>query len=329
MPQPQTLRWLVLAHQLPANPSNLRVRVWRRLHELGAVVLRNSLYVLPASDESRENFSWIREEIVGSGGQVSVLEASAVDRYTDAELMQQFRKARTADYEALAADIRKVGERFVVKPRSAALARRNRALRLLRDRFTAVQARDFFDAAGRMVVEQAFKEVEATDGGVTRSRLATKLDPRAYRRRTWITRPRPGIDRMASAWLIRRFVDAQARFSFLGPGETMSATDVEFDMPDVEFGHHGAHCTFETLMHRFGVTDRGVVAMSRIVHDLDLKEHKYAMPEAAAVGRLVDGLRATYPDDQELLKQGMVVIEALYRSFAGERRGRPARQTKR
>jgi len=139
-----------------------------------------------------------------------------------------------------------------------------------------------------------------------------------FRRRTWVTRPRPGIDRVVSAWLIRRFVAPDAKFAFVDGARPPGPRDLPFDMPDVEFGHHGADCTFETLMRRFGIADRGVAALSRVVHDLDLKEARYGMPECAAVSRVIDGLRIAYSNDHELLEQGIVVMEALYRSFAAE-----------
>src|SRR4051794_29849564 len=153
-------RWLILVHQLPPRPSNLRVRVWRRLQQVGAVVLRNSLYVLPSTDEAREDFDWVREEVRTSGGQVSVLEASAVDGYTDAELIQQFRQLRTAEYEALAAEIRRVASLADGRRAPKAPVERDRLLRTLRARFTTVQARDYFGAAGAPLVEQAFNDVE-------------------------------------------------------------------------------------------------------------------------------------------------------------------------
>ena len=322
-------RWLILVHQLPARPSNLRVRVWRRLQQIGAVVLRNSLYVLPSTDETREDFNWVREEIVSSGGQVSLLEASAVDGYTNAELVQQFRAARSEDYRTLAVDIRTASKRFV---RASARARRgllDRELRRLRERLAAVTARDYFGAAGRGDAEQAIAAIEAMrNGSVPEARLPT-LKPRDFQAVTWVTRLRPGIDRMASAWLIRRFIAPDARFAFITSGTSPRPRHVPFDMPNVEFGHHGNHCTFETLMHRFRIDDAGVVALSRVVHDLDLKESRYAMPECAAVARLVDGLRATYSDDGELLEQGIVVIEALYRSFAADAGGRQGSRKKR
>jgi hypothetical protein len=325
MAEPES-RWLILVHQLPAHPSNLRVRVWRRLQQVGAVVLRNSLYVLPATDDTREDFNWVREEIQSSGGQVSVLEATAVDGVTDTELVQQFRQQRTADYEALAGEIKKLGAHRATQRRTVAPVARERLLRALRERFAAIQARDYFTASGRALVEQAFRNVEAT-AGASRAEAAPARRLRAadFRGRTWVTRPRPGVDRIASAWLIRRFISPQARFAFTASLPPAAARHVPFDMPDVEFGHHGAHCTFETLMTRFAIKDAGVVALSRVVHDLDLKEARFGMPECVAVGRLVEGLRASYADDAKLLEQGITLIEALYRSFVSDRK-RPAKR---
>jgi hypothetical protein len=320
-------RWLILVHQLPSHPSNLRVRVWRRLQQVGAVVLRNSLYVLPASDEAREDFNWVREEVQASGGQVSVLEASAVDGYTDAELVRQFRTQRTADYEALAADIRKAGATAARSQGSMSVSGRNRLVLQLRERFSAIQTRDYFAAAGRPLVEQAFRDLEeAASRSQPTGSPAKKLRTKDFKGRVWVTRPRPGIDRIACAWLIRRFIASDARFRFVNTPDAGKSGDIPFDMSDVEFGHHGSRCTFETLMERFALRSPAVVAISRVVHDLDVKDVRYGMPECAAVARIVDGLRTSYGADAELLEQGVVVIEALYQSFAVDhKRGRSAR----
>jgi hypothetical protein len=321
-------QWLVLAYQLPARPSNLRVRVWRRLQQIGAVVLRNSLYVLPRTDEAREDFNWVREEILTSGGQVSVLEARIVDGYTDAELIQQFRAARNADYQALATDIRAAhaaGRSNGARKRVA----RDRDLRRFRERLGLIKSRDHFRSPARADAEQALAEIEAVDLGSAPGRSHTRLARQAFKGRTWVTRPRPGIDRMASAWLIKRFIAPDARFSFITAPATLRRGQVPFDMPDVEFGHHGAHCTFETLMHRFAVTDPAVRVVAHVVHDLDLKDTQYAMPECAAVSRIVDGLRAAYTDDHVLLERGIVVMDALYRSFASDVNRRNGRRRKR
>ena len=328
MAQP-ALRWLILVHQLPPRPASLRVRVWRRLQQVGAVVLRNSLYVLPVSPETREDFDWVRQEIMTSGGQVSVLEAAAVDGITDDDLVRQFRTLRTAEYEDLAAEIRKAAVRAVKVKRGTSRTGRLRWLQTVRERFGAIQARDYFGAAGRALVEQALKEVENSGPPtVGESAHASKLRAADFRGRTWVTRPRPGVDRFACAWLIRRFIAADAKFAFHDDAASLRKGQIPFDMPDVEFGHHGTRCSLETLMERFGVSDAGVLALSKVVHDLDLKESRFAMAETPAVGRLVEGLRASYSDDAELLEHGIVVMEALYRSFAsdkGVRRRRASR----
>ena len=322
-------RWLILVHQLPPRPSNLRVRVWRRLQQVGAVVLRNSLYVLPSTDDAREDFNWVREEIVSSGGEVSVFEASTVDGYTDAELVQQFRAARNADYRTLTADIRAAQAKSRARGRARKRPGLDRELRRLRERLATVTSRDYFSAPGRADAEQALAELEGADGLVPGSAFRPRLKREEFKKRTWVTRPRPGIDRMASAWLIKQFIAPDARFAFVSPPAGLRNGHVPFDMPDVEFGHHGPHCTFETLMHRFAINHPAVTSIAHVVHDLDLKETRYAMPEGTALNRIVEGLRAAYADDHQLLQRGMEVIDALYRSFASEGNRRSGRRKQR
>ena len=302
-------RWLILVHQLPPRPSNLRVRVWRRLQQVGAVVLRNSLYVLPSTDESREDFNWVREEIATAGGEVSIFEASTIDGYTDAELVQQFRADRAAEYHALAAEIREA--RGTKRP---AL---DRDLQRLRERLAVITARDYFEVPERSEAQEALAEIEASDA---RNVVppAARLRSMDFKGRVWVTRPHPGIDRMASAWLIKRFIAPDAKFAFTPVHAARLNGRIPFDMPDAEFGHHGPHCTFETLVRRFGINDRAVTAVGRVVHDLDLKEERYGMPERIAVGRIVAGLRTAVADDGELLAQGMTMIDALYLSFSAD-----------
>jgi hypothetical protein len=319
-------RWLILVHQLPSRPSNLRVRVWRRLQQVGAVVLRNSLYVLPSTDEFREDFNWVREEIVTSGGEVSVFEASTVDGYTDRELIQQFQVARNAEYQSLVVDVRGITANGTRRHRKRSAEMRN--LRRFRERLATIKSRDHFGAPGRTDAERAVADLENADNAQPGAR-SPKLALGDFKHRTWVTRPRPGIDRMASAWLIKRFIAPDARFAFSNAHRPLGRAQVPFDMPDIEFGHHGSHCTFETLVHRFAIVDSAVTAVSHVVHDLDLKETRYAMPEGAAVARIVDGLRATYIKDLELLERGMAVIDALYRSFSMDVSGRKVRRKNR
>jgi hypothetical protein len=317
MPEPGR-RWLILVHQLPARPSNLRVRIWRRLQQVGAIVLRNSLYVLPATAEAREDFEWVRAEIAASGGHVSVFEASAVDRSTDPELITEFRKLRATEYEALADSIQRASSAGPRQKTRRAPADGERLLRTMRERFSAIQSRDYFGAPGRELVEAALAGAERLKGRPAVGVRAPALRTKDYRGRTWVTRPRPGIDRFASAYVIRRFIDPAAKFSFADSPRGIRAAQIPYDMSDVEFGHQGSHCTMETLMERFSIDDAALVALSHVVHDLDLKESRYGMPECTAVSRLVDGLRAQFDDDAELLEQGIVMIDALCRSFASD-----------
>ena len=320
-------RWLVLIHQLPARPSNLRVTIWRRLQQLGAIALRNSVYVLPNTAETREDFEWLRTEIAGLGGSATVMAADVVNSYNAEDLAQQFREQRRREYRDLIKDIEKLLKRWRGGKRPAPRPVARREAQAMRDRYTRIVAKDYFEAdnAGRAAALVRELETAASDSKPpTASRTARPAGK--YRGTIWVTRARPGIDRMASAWFIRRFVDSKARFSFVASGKTVPPLGVPFDMYGVEFGHHGSHCTLETLIERFAIADPATVCLSQVIHDLDMKDERYGAPECAAVGRLVDGLRQLYRDDDELLAQGIVLIEALHRSFAGEQLDRKARR---
>lgn len=149
-----------------------------------------------------------------------------------------------------------------------------------------------------------------------------RFDTAEYRNRVWVTRPRPGVDRFASAWLIRRFIDTRAAFVFAASPDRYPDA-VPFDMYQAGgFKHEGDLCTFEVLQERFGIRDVHVRRIAEIVHDVDLKEDRYKSPHAPTVSALVDGLRASIPEDPKLLEQGMVMFEALYQSLQTSKRAR-------
>ena len=323
-------RWLLLGHQLPARRSNARVKTWRRLQQLGAVPTRNSVYVLPNTEQCREDFEWLRSEIVALGGQATVFAADAISQGGAEDIVATFKRARAQDYRGLKRDVDRLLSSLRRKRRGTAKGQPlGRAVRALRDKFAAIERADFFRAdsrdeaaAGLATLEQAAqgprRAVSSSPAGSTRER---------FDNRRWVTRPRPGVDRMASAWLIRKFIDRAATFVF---ADVPEGPDVAFDMYTGEFSHRGGLCTFEVLADRFGLSDPAVARIAQIVHDLDMKEAKYAPPEAPAVGRMVDGLRALHSDDGTLLEQGINMFEALARSFESSaavtpRRGRPPR----
>ena len=307
-------RWLLLAHQLPTRLSNQRVKTWRRLQQLGAVPSRNSVYVLPNTEQCREDFEWLRSEIVAMGGEATVFSADAMSEGGSEDIVKTFQDSRNQEYRALQQDIKRALAPLRGKRRSVDLSQLQRTVRSLRTRFESLEAIDFFGAAARDDAAAALAELERklTPGSkapAAKSSSARKTD---FQGRRWVTRRRPGIDRIASAWLIRRFIDPKAVFAFVDRPEP---SDVPFDMYAGGFGHRGGLCTFEVLCAEFGIARGSVTQIAHIVHDVDLKENKYAAPEAPTINRMIEGLRALHADDATLLEQGVAMIEAFARSF--------------
>ena len=313
-------KWLILVHQLPASPSNARVKTWRRLQQLGAVALKNSVYVLPNSAAAREDFEWIKTEIIDLKGQAAILAANA-SVSEEQEIMGSFRRLRAEDFSALRGEIESFARRHAVSDaRGSARTAIVRAVGGFRQRLHQIEQIDFFGAPGRSEARAALDRLEqrltATRPRDQPDGSLPPVNRAGYRGRTWVTRPRPGIDRMASAWLIQRFIDPKARFTFAADLESIAPQHVPFDMFGAEFSHHGGLCTFEVLVKRFSLDAPRLRTIGEIVHDLDLKDARYGAPAAAVVGALVEGLRETYRDDRVLLDQGRVMFEALFRSPA-------------
>jgi hypothetical protein len=319
-------RWLLLAHLLPARTSNARVKTWRRLKQIGAVPTRNSVYVLPNTEACREDFEWIRSEIVALGGEATVFAADALNAEGAGDIEATFRRVRDADYLELTRDL----ERLIVRSRSARSKgggdeAKLRAVNQMRERFNDIRRVDFFRAPAGDAAADAIAVLEQRLAGRNAGgrEAGMRVASKTFMNRRWVTRPRPGVDRMASAWLIRRFIDPKATFGFV---DRPAGADVPFDMYGGEFSHQGERCTFEVLAQRFGITDASVARLAQVVHDLDMKENRYCAPEAPAVSRMVEGLRQLHADDAALLEQGMTMFDALARSF--ELSAAPRRTTK-
>jgi hypothetical protein len=273
------------------------------------------VYVLPNTEPCREDFEWIRSEIISLGGEASVFAAAALDAGDD-DLVAAFQRARDADYQALTRDADRILSMSRAKRRPAANRdERGRAVRRMRQRFNEIERIDFFHAPAGHHAAAAVAAVERLAAAPEQAAVADRapLAPAAFQQKRWVTRPRPGVDRMASAWLIRRCIDPKATFGFV---QQPADGDVPFDMYTGEFSHQGTSCTFEMLVRRFNVVDPAVARIGEIVHDLDMKEQRYEPVEAPAVARMVDGLRDLHPDDDALLQHGMAMFEALARSFS-------------
>ncbi|MFN8063097.1 MAG: chromate resistance protein, partial [Vicinamibacterales bacterium] len=265
---------------------------------------------LPNRDAAREDLEWVKSEIVGLGGTASLFVADAVDDPTDAVLVGACREARARDI----ADLRRRCERWLQRTeRHAARTQRlvpdlTREARAFVAEWRALTAITYFDSPGMAETEDIVQRIAQRSSGRPPSSPASSSDLRAYRGRTWVTRPRPGVDRMATAWLIRTHIDPHARFTF---AEAAAGDTVAFDMYGADFGHHDDRCTFEVVAARFGLGQARVAWIGRIVHDLDLREQRYGEPEAPGVALMVEGLRRLHADDAALLEHGIALFESL------------------
>ena len=322
--------WLLLVHHLPPRPTRLRVRVWRQLQKLGAATVKNSVYVLPWSDRHLEDFTWLNQEIVSGGGEAAVFRASAVAGSTDAEIVAAFRRDRDAVYARITSGLLRVAQRMEGRrrddvPAPGTLEAFDTEVDAMQTELNHVEGVDFFKAPGRARAAAAMEKcrtlLRRAQGRKPAARPATagKATPRdraRYQGRLWVTRPRPHIDRCASAWLIRKFIDRRPRFGFAVRGGALRG-GIPFDMPEAELGHQGEDCTFETLVKQFGLErDAAVRLIAQIVHDVDLKDGKFGRPEAAGVDAVLRGLSEQVHDDQRLLREAGAVFDGLYATLA-------------
>ena len=310
--------WLLLIHQLPAKPAYARVKVWRRLQALGAVTVKNAVYALPSNEETQEDFAWLAREIVELGGEALVCEAELVEGLDDRQLTEMFIAARNEDYARLADEVRALEVRLDAEPPTSELGDIAGQTARLRKQLSEVAAIDFFTARGRQVTEELLVRLEnrlqegspamITDQGLsTASPLAGKV---------WVTREHVQIDRIASAWLVRRFIDPAARFKFV-PGRSylLRQGEVRFDMFEGEYTHEGDRRTFEVLQQRAGLDDAALAAIGEIIHDIDLKDGKYGREETAGIRTVMSGIAAAHRDDEERLARGGAVFDDLYEYF--------------
>lgn len=306
-------RWLVLIHHFPRDPGSLRVKIWRRLQDLGALTLRKSMYVLPHTEQNLEDFQWVLRELLAAGAEAAILDAAFLAGTSDAELRALFDAAREQDYAALAGELRAARDAAGQTPPTP------QQLTRFRKRLADIRAIDFFGASGREAVQFLADELEQQihPSNAETGEIAMQATTAAeLRHRVWVTRRNVHIDRIASAWLIRRWIDADARFKFVqGEGYRPSPGEVRFDMYEAEFTHEGDQCTFEVLAKRFAAGDRALGSIAEIVHDIDLKEHKYDREEEAGIRRMLAGIIASSDDDLRRIESGAVLFDSLYHAF--------------
>jgi hypothetical protein len=313
-------RWILLIHQIPPKPGYLRVKIWRRLQRLGAVAVKNSVYVLPRNEQTQEDFQWVLREVVQAGGDASLCEARFVEGISDDEVEELFRSAREADYQGISREARRIAAALVLKRKIAEDRKRELALEVerLHKRMAEVAAIDFFNAPAREAAEQLIFSLETRlqDRSSAVKAARGKRQPSDLQGLTWVTRKGIHVDRMASAWLVLRFIDAQARFKFVPPkGYVPQPKEARFDMYEAEFTHEGDRCTFEVLMDRAGLYDPALGVIAAIVHEIDLKDSKFSRQETLGIDRLIAGIAMAHRDDETRLQRASAMFDDLYAYF--------------
>ena len=326
--------WMLLIHQLPPHPTNLRVRIWRKLQKLGAVAVKNSVYVLPFNEKTHEDFQWLKQEIETEGGEATVFRAGAVEGATDKEIIALFRKTRDEEYAQIVGEIDGLTGAIREQKRgghlsAARIVHYETELDKLHKELERTAGTDFFNASGRAPALAAYERCQKVlRSAQSRHEKPAQVDVQkgaainlaSYQGRRWVTRRHLFIDRLAAIWLIKRFVDAKARFYFVAEGESIEGA-IGFDMYGGKFTHHGEDCTFETMIKSFGLTeDSGLRELAEIVHDIDLKDNKFNRSEAAGLGTVIRGLAESLKDDRNLMQQCGPIFDGLYELLAQERK---------
>jgi hypothetical protein len=297
--------WLFLLFNLSAKQATYRVRVWRQLKKFGAVQLKTSTYVLPDEPVHYKRFQWLAKEIVDSGGEAALVRVKDIESMPHAAVVAMFNEGRTCDYDVIAEALTRLmkdgtgGKAFV------------KQLQKLRNRYEEIRENDFFQSSRGEDLQRLFLKAESLEPSAKQPGRKLRLCVADYRGKTWITRPHPEIDRVGSAWLIRNFIDSEAKFVFANI-LTKRQGALPYDMIDGEFSHHGDCCTFETLIERFGIRERAVLRLAEIIHDTDLEDEKFHRVEGFGVAQILKGWAKQGVRDEEILMRGFQCFDGLH-----------------
>jgi hypothetical protein len=295
--------WLLLLFSLPTSRNTERVAVWRRLKKVGAVQFKTSTYLLPDEPAQYEQFQWLAQQIRDYGGDSTLVRAQEIEGLTREKVVSVFNAARDQDY----ATLRKSLQTFIARQRKSDESAAATELERFTRQFRELRQIDFFDSARGHEVAMLLRRAE----GPRRSLKLRTLDAKQYRGKTWLTRPRPEIDRVGSAWLISKFIDPKAKFVF-APSAQSVPDAIPFDMLDAEFSHHGNCCTFETLTKRFSIADKAVTKIGEMIHDADLDDARFQLVECVGIDRVLKGWAKEGLPDDEILRRGFECFDALY-----------------
>jgi len=314
--------WLLFFYSVPSKPVSNRMRVWRRLMKAGAAQLKGAVYILPDTEEHNEFLQWLVSEISGMKGEGAFARIEKIETMKNSEIIALFNEQRGADYRDIGKSLDDLERRLGSIQKGARVKNikiiSEQLVKLLRE-YDGIVAIDFFHLdEGKRLSERiinlksqirALSGVEERKEGPILTRDITK-----YYAKVWVTRKKPFVDRMASAWLIRKFIDSKAVFGFIDEKDidALDKKSSAFDIRGGEFTHSSDMCTFEGLIKAFGLKGKILRKMAEIVHDLDMRDDKYKAAEAKGLEDILSGIRKSAKDDSEALEKGMAVFEMLY-----------------
>ncbi len=302
-----SMNWIVFSYSLPSHlGSSRRVAIWRRLKRLGAITFNSGVYVLPNQEDCLESFQWLAQEVQEAKGDSVVMKVEKFEGLSDSEVIEAFRKSCKKNYKEL-------NERLLIlerKPNKKTSKQIKDKLRGLENQFSEISKVDFFQSPhGKDIMTRMKKIEQKINSPASSVQDFPNYSISAYKNKKWVTRPRPHVDRLSSIWLIRKYINKNAKIRYADdpkPGE------IPFDMKDAVFGHHQNFCTFETFINIFNLKDSGLKIIAEIIHEIDLKDSRYSHPQTGGIAAVLNGWRQSGLSNKELEKHGVPLFEGLY-----------------
>jgi len=309
------MEWIVLSYSLSAVArSGPRVALWRRLRRLCVVTLPGGSQLLPVRDQCGEAFQWLAQEIRQAQGEAVVMRVQQFEGMTDQQLVDLFHAARREEYLAIEAEATALKKTVDSKAKLKDRSQMQDQLSRLRRRHADAARVDYFGCPdGSRVSLQLVRIEQMLSPGAAKREPVRRVSLAEYRHKRWVTRPRPHVDRLACAWLIRRFVDPKAVIRYAARPKP---NEIAFDMEEGEFGHQGNLCSFEKMLLAFDLEHAALRAIAEIVHEIDLRDGQYVRPETAGIDAILAGWRSSKWPDAELESRGIALFEGLYAAFA-------------
>lgn len=301
-----TESWILLLYAFPKGKASRRVELWRQLRRFGCLALNTSAFVLPDRPSCHERLQWLAKRILDGGGEATVSKVLMIEGLGDEEIQARFNVQRNAEYADLLKQLSLLRRQ---KVRGSTFSKKLDRLKRLAQQINEI---DYFEATKGKDVAKTLLQLEQVLAGEPTPHAI--LDPRQYRKRIWMTRPHPEVDRCASAWLIRRAIDPDAKFIF-GDKRSKNRPVLTFDMLEGDFTHEGDRCTFETLCHHFGISDPRLLRIAEMIHDADLEDGKFGQPQAVGIDLMLKGLARMKHRSEAILNTGLTAMEALYQAL--------------